>query len=56
MHSLATRQAAYIAAVILAGIVYVATGHQFNGAWLLMAAIGAAAITDTHTTTRRNHS
>jgi hypothetical protein len=28
----ATRQAANIAALILAGIVYVATGHQFNGA------------------------
>lgn len=54
MHSLATRQAAYLAAVILAGIAYVLTGHQFNGAWALMLAIGATAVIDTHTTTRRN--
>jgi hypothetical protein len=53
--TLARRQAAYIAAVILTGIAYIASGTQFNGAWVLMILIGITAITDTRTTEKRSH-
>lgn len=40
---------------VLAGVASLATSPLIDGAWMLMLAVAALAITDTHTTTRRNH-
>jgi hypothetical protein len=55
MTPLARRQRyLWLPAVLVAGVVSLLTGPLIDGTWLLMLTIGAAAIADTHTTTRRN--